>query len=117
MALPLSFRHVALGADTSNLTGAVWLVADFDKLTVSIQSSTASASRYTIIGTNDDGLQSALGTPLQTAPSAGWSIVTAITAQGIYGFDVTGLRWINVFRDGISVSAASNVTVALAART
>ena len=113
----LAFSHVALGAANSNLTGAAWLVADFWQLTVSIQSSTGSASRYTVIGTNADGLRSALGTPSQTVPSAGWSIVTAITAQGLYGFDVLGYRWVSVFRDSISVSASSNVTMTFAART
>ena len=107
----LAFSHVALGADTSNRTGAPWLVADFAHLTVSVESSTASASRYTIIGTNDDGLRSALDTASPTVPSGGWSIVTTIVQQGLYGFDVSGFRWLNAYRDAISVSAASNATV------
>ncbi len=111
-----NFRHPILGADTSNLTGRPWFVGDFHYLTVSIQSSTASSSRYTIVATNDDGLQSALGIPSQTVPANGWSIVSAIVNQGIYGFDVLGFRWVNMFRDGFSVSATSNVTIALAAR-
>lgn len=118
MSLPLSFRHVALGAADSSLTGAAWFTGDFRQLTVSIRSSTASASRYTFIGTNDDGFAAVLGTPLQTVPSGGWSILTTVTAQGLYTFDPTaGFRWINVFRDTISVSASSNVTVTFAGRT
>ena len=111
MSLFRSARHVALDVTTSNLTGAVWCVADFAHLTVSIESQTGDASRFTVIGTNDDGLQSALGTPLQTAPSDGWSIVTAITSQGLYGFDVTGFRWVNVFRP-----SASSATITYSAR-
>lgn len=103
-------RHVALGADSSSETGAVWYAGEFDKLTVSIQSSTGSASRYTVVGTNQDGLQAALTTPSRLVPANNWSIVTVITAQGIYTID-PGIRWLNVIRDGISVSAASNATV------
>lgn len=108
-----SQRQVMLGANTSNLTGTPWLVQDAATLTISIQSSTGSASRYTVVGTNDDGLQSALGTPSQTAPAGGWSVVTTITSAGVYTID-PGVRWLNVFRDTISVSASSNVTVTLA---
>ena len=109
-------RHVALGAANSSLTGAPWFIGDFHYLTVSIQSSTASASRYTVIGTNADGFQDALTTPSQTIPSNGWSIVSTIVNQGLYAFDVMGFRWVNIFRDGISVSASSNATVVFAAR-
>ena len=111
-----NFRHVALDASTSNLTGAPMFVGDFHHLTVSIQSSTASASRYTMVGTNADGFSAALPTPSQTVPANGWSVVSTIVNQGLFAFDVMGFRWVNIFRDGISVSAASNATVVLAAR-
>lgn len=113
----LSFRQANLGADTSNLTGVPWLVADYRLLTVSIESSTASASRYTIVGSNDDGLS---GTSLRAASALtqqnGWSIVTVVTAPGVYGFATTGFRWINAFRDAFSVSASSNATVTFEGR-
>lgn len=102
MALPLSYRQVALDVTTSNLTGTPWCVADLRTLSLSIQTQTNSASQFTVIGTNDDGLQSALGTPLQTAPANGWSIVTTISAQGLYAFDPIGFRWINIFRPSAS---------------
>lgn len=114
---PLTRTHTALGANTSDRTGAPFCVADFHYLTVSVESSTASASRYTIVGSNQDGFQRALTTPSPTVPQNGWSIVTALTTQGIYGFDVLGFRWVNVYRDAISVSAASNASIILAART
>lgn len=106
---------VMLGAATSDLTGSPMLIADYRQLSVSIQSSTASASRFTFVGTNDNGLSSALGTPSQTVPSGGWSIITTITNEGMYVLD-TGFRWINAFRPGIAVSASSNVTITLQGR-
>ncbi len=104
----LSQRQVNLGANSSNQTGGPWLVADFAQLSVSIQSSASNGSRTTIIGTNDDGLTAALGTPSQTVNANGWSIVTVITAAGLYSI-TPGMRWINAFRDG--VSAASMTTI------
>ena len=108
-------QHVALGAANSNLTGAIWYTGDFNEISVSIQSSTASASRYTIIGTNADGFQSALGTPSQTVPAGGWSILTTLLGEGMYTV-APGARWITAFRDTISVSANSNVTMTFAGR-
>lgn len=108
---PLNLTHTALDVTTSNLTGRPWFVGDFRQLTLSIESQTNAASRYTVIGTNDDGFREALGTPLQTAPTDGWSIVTVLTAQGVYSVD-PGLRWLNVFRP-----SASSATVVLNGRT
>lgn len=110
---PLTFRHDLLGVSNSNLTGAPVLVADLQQMTLSIETQTNAASRFTVIGTNDDGLRDVLDTPSQTLPSGGWSILTAITAQGIYGFDpALGYpRWINVFRP-----SASSATVTINGR-
>lgn len=109
---PLSFTHNALDVATSNLTGRPWLIADFRQLAVSIETQTNSASRYTVIGTNDHGLNEALGTPSQTIPNDGWSILTTIVAQGIYTFDpMPGFRWLNVFRP-----SASSATITFQAR-
>jgi len=114
----LSMRHKLLGADTSNVTGTPWFVGDLRQLTISIQTSTASASRFTFVGTNDDGFQAALGTPSMLVPNANWSIVTVLTNQGLVVFDpAPGFRWINGFRPDYGVSATSNVTVTLAGRT
>ena len=112
----ISGRQVNLGAANSSLTGTPWFVGDYASLTVSVQSSTGSASRYTILGTNDDGLTAALGPPSQTVPAGGWSIVTAITSAGLYTLD-TGFRWINSVRTVIDTSAASNITVTFYGRT
>jgi hypothetical protein len=112
MPAPMSFNHVCLDVATSNLTGRPWLIGDFRQLTLSIETQHNTASRYTVIGTNDDGLQAPLGTPLQTVPSDGWSIVTVLTQQGIYAFDpMAGFRWINAFRP-----SASSATITLNGR-
>jgi hypothetical protein len=115
MPAALGFRHVALGADTSNLTGAPWLVQDFARLSVSVQTSAATASAVTLIGTNDDGLQSALGTPSHATQQNGWSIITALTGPGIWNFDpgALGFRWINAFRNTYDANT-SKITVTIA---
>ena len=93
-------------------------VGDLRQLTISIRSSTGSASRYTFVGSNEDGFQAALSTPSPTIPNGNWSIVTVLTAQGLYAFDpMVGFRWLNCYRDSISVSASSNCTIVLAGRT
>lgn len=105
-----------LGADTSNLTSDMSVPAytgDAFTISLSIQSSTGSASRYTIVASNQDENYSTYSNPqLQTAPSGTWSIITTITSQGIYSI-TPGFRWLAAFRDGNSVSAASNVTMQL----
>lgn len=111
--LPIPWRHTALDVRNSNLTGAVAFIGDLRQLSVSIETQTGTASRFTFISSNDDGLREALGTPSQTIPSDGWSILTAITVQGMYTFDPTaGFRWLNVFRP-----SASSATITFAGRT
>lgn len=103
-------RHLFAGAANSNLTGDVWYAGDFARLTISVQTSTASASRFTVVGTNLDGFQAALPNPSQTIPANNWSVVTVITVQGVYTID-PGVRWLNVFRPDFGVSATSNTTI------
>lgn len=109
-------RKVVLGAANSLLTGNPFWAGDYDAITISIQSSTASASRYTILGTNLDGFQSTLSSANPTIPAGGWSIVTTITSQGIYTID-PGVRWLMPVRDNVSVSASSNATFVFEGRT
>lgn len=110
----ISRSHVALDVTNSNLTGRPWLVQDFRQLSMSIETQTNAASRFSLIGSNDDGLQSPLGTPSQTIPADGWSHITCLTSQGLYNFDPgsLGFRWINIFRP-----SASSATVTFNART
>lgn len=111
---PLPFRHVLHGVHNSDLTGAVAFVGDLRQLSLSIESQTNAASRYTLVGSNDDGFREALGTPLQTGPSDGWSYTTVLTGQGMYTFDpgALGFRWLNLFRP-----SASSITAILNGRT
>lgn len=103
---PLAYRHVVFDPSTSGSTGAPWLAADAQQITLSIQTAKPAASRFTVIGTNNDGLQTALGTPLHTVDAGGWSIVTVLTAPGLYNI-AAGLRWLNVFRASGSTDTAT----------
>lgn len=109
--LPARYQ-VNVGAADSGATGTPWFVGDFTRLTVSIQTSTTSASRFTIHGANADGFVAALNTASASGASGHWSHLTVITGgQGVYTIDA-GVRWINATRpDFMSGSAASNATV------
>lgn len=102
----LSFRHVVFDQSASASTGAPWLAVDARQITLSIQTAVPAASRFTVIGTNNDGLSVALGTPLHTVDAGGWSIVTVLTAPGLYNI-APGLRWLNVFRASGSTDTAT----------
>lgn len=108
-----TFQKTLLGAVDSNRTSGAYFVGDALTLTLSIESSTASASRYTIWGSNGDGFQSSIGSPPATVPAQGWSLVTALTGQGMYVID-PGFRWLGAIRDAFQVSSASNTTITLA---
>lgn len=94
-----------LGLDTSTFTSNPLLVADFRDMSLSIQTSTASASNITIQGTNVDGFTAAI-------PNGAWSTLTVIGTAGIQTVD-PGIRWLRAIRDAIAVSANSNTTVSL----
>ncbi len=116
MPFQYSGNHITLGAADSALTGSTWFVGDFRQMSLSIHSSTASASRYTVVGSNLDGFNTALGNASPTASNESWSIVTTVTSQGIFTID-PGFRWISAFRDNVSVSATSNTTIIFNGRT
>jgi hypothetical protein len=81
-------------------------VGDCRLLTLSVQSSNASASRYTVSISNNDGFQS-------RDSALFFSVVTTILNQGVYTIDPGG-RWLQVERPNFGMgSAASNVTVIL----
>lgn len=111
---PISKQHLLLGANTSNQTGAVALIADYAFISVSIQSTASNGSRWTFMGSNDNGITAALGTPSQTVNQNGWSLVTTIVNSGLYTISAP-FRWLTCFRDG--VSAASMTTITLDMRT
>jgi hypothetical protein len=76
---------------------------DSQALSVSIQSSTGSASNVTIALSNDNGFTSSI---------VFRSGVTVLPAQGIFSID-PGARWLRAERANIALSAASNTTVIL----
>jgi hypothetical protein len=89
-------------------------VADLWAMTLSIQTSTTSASRFTVNATNADGFQASLNTASASGASGHWSILTAITGgAGMYSID-PGPRWIQVTRPDFMVSSTSACTVTIA---
>ena len=118
--MPNSFaqRFVAIGASNSTTTSPPYWVGDANTLSLSIQSSTASSSRYTIQGSNDDGF----GAPLD---AAAWSLVTAIvdpvSMPAIFTISA-GARWLRAWVNPVSIndpagSTASGVTIIFAQNT
>ena len=99
-----SVHKVLLGvASGSSGTSPHVFVGDCRLLSVSIQTSTGSASNITVSLSNDDGFTAAVGF---------WSNVTIIPAQGMYAVD-PGARWLRAERANIAISSASNCTVTL----
>jgi hypothetical protein len=102
--MPRSTTQVLLGAasDSSGTSPAIF-VGDCRLLSVSVQTSTGSASNVTIQLSNADGLQSS---------TFFWSTVTVLPLAGIFTVD-PGARWIRAERANIGISATSNTTVLL----
>jgi hypothetical protein len=90
---------------SSSGTGLAYFVGDARLISLSVQTSTASASRYTISMSNADGFQ-------ETIPAASFSVVTSILNAGIYTIDPGG-RWIRAEQPNFSLSAISGSTVIL----
>jgi hypothetical protein len=91
---------------SSSGTGLAYFVGDARFISVSIQTSTASASRFTTQLSNADGMQTSI-------PEASWSIATVITGgAGLYSIDPGG-RWLRMQQPDFSLSATSGNTVTL----
>jgi len=91
-------------ASSSTGTSNNMLIADCRLITVSVQTSTGSASNVTVSLSDNDGLQSNDSTLF-------FSVVTVLPNQGIFTID-PGARWLKVERANIAMgSAASNTTV------
>lgn len=98
-----SNMQVMLGSASSGTSPNIF-VGDARLLTVSVQTSTGSASNITIALSNNDGFTSADSTFF-------YSVVTVLPAQGIFTID-PGARWIKAERANIAMtSAASHATV------
>ena len=118
MAYQYSQSKVLLGSGSTNTSGP-YFVGDFRLVTVSFSSmGTLGASRFTIEGSNADGLQAAdLGGSTSTI---GWSLVSGVnmvgTTPGMVTFDPPGYRWIratvtpfSTFSDLASVTSHTTV--------
>lgn len=88
---------------SSSGTGTAYWTGDARILTLSVQSSTASASRFTINGSNADGFKEAI-------PEASWSVLTTITTRGVFTVD-PGCRWIRAEQPNFALSGTSAVTI------
>lgn len=80
-------------ANSSTYTSNPVLVADWRQITVSVQTQSTGASRYTVWATDYEGFQTALA-------EANWSAITAIVAQGLYTVD-PGMRWLRATRSAV----------------
>lgn len=99
-----SKEQVILNSSSSG-TGTAHFVGDYRLLTLSIQTSTGSASRFTISLSNANGFVEAI-------PEASWSVATTLLNAGIYTLD-PGARWIRAEQPNFSLSATSAVTMIL----
>lgn len=95
-------QQILLGSDSSGTSPHIF-VGDSRLLSVSIQTSTGSASNITISLSNDHGFNGAVGF---------WSVATVLPNAGIFSVD-PGARWLRAERANIAISAASVATVTL----
>jgi hypothetical protein len=96
---------LAGAASSSTGTSNPSLVGDCRLLTLSIQTSTASASRFTVSLSNWNGMQEAI-------PETSWSVATTILSAGVFTID-PGANFVRVERPAFGISATSNVTMIL----
>lgn len=100
--MPHSKDQVLLGSDSSGTSPSIF-VGDARLLSVSVQTSTGSASNITISLSNDNGFSAEIGN---------WSTVTVLPNRGIFTVD-PGARWIRAERANIAISVTSVATVIL----
>lgn len=98
-------RPQVILTSSSSGTGTPYFVGDARLLTLSIQTSTGSASRFTMSLSNADGFQAAI-------PEASWSVATVLLNAGIYTID-PGARWLRAEQPNFALSATSAVTLTL----
>lgn len=99
---PDAFAGLVQSAATSNS----YFVGDAYQLSWSLTSSSATASRWTIQGSTDDGFTAAVG-------ASTWVDMQGATAPGLYGVSSSSMpRWVRWQR----VPSASSSTVAFSYR-
>jgi len=100
---PKAVLGLAGVASSSTGTSNPLFIGDCRLVTLSVQTSTGSASNITVSLSDNDGFQSRDSTLF-------WSMVTLLQNRGIFTID-PGARWMQVERANIAMSAASNTTV------
>ena len=98
-----SKHKYVLGSRNSDTASSDIFVGDVRLLSLSVQTSTGSASNVTVSLSDSNGFD---------GQSIVYSTVTVLPNAGIFSID-PGARWMQVQRAGIGVSALSNVTVNL----
>lgn len=94
---------IAVGSTSSGTSPSIF-IGDARVLSLSVVTSSGSASNVTVGLSNDPGFSATIGT---------FSAVTVLTQQGVYYID-PGARWMRVERANIAMtSVASNTTVIL----
>lgn len=78
-------------ANSSTYTSGWHLVADYAQASVSWVSSSGSASRLTLSGSNDDGLSAAITNS---------SVLSDIGTRGLYAVTM-GMRWVRAQRSAV----------------
>lgn len=115
---PMSSRFTAIYSGSTSTSGP-WLVADLRQITVSFASSgSLGPSRFTIQGSNADGLRASdLG---GSTSAAGWSLVSGVNMIGVTPGLITvdpGMRWLRVTVEPTTHSTASATTITIHGRT
>lgn len=99
-------RIQLLDNSSSTLSSVPYFVGAAETISLSIMTSTTSASNVTIRGSNAAGFSTAI-------PDFSWSVLTVLPAQGQY-LITPGIRWILAERANFAVSQSSNVSVTVA---
>ena len=113
MAYQYTQRLVLQGSGSTN-TSPAWFVGDFRLLSISYSSTgSLGPSRFTVEGSNADGLQSAdFGNASQTTT---WSLISGVNmigvTPGMITFDPPGYRWIRTTTTPVATSVLSATTI------
>lgn len=116
-------QNISLLTSASTSTSIPVFVGDFRLVSISFQSKASlGASRFTIYGSNADGLQDTVGFTTSASLSTGWSIVSGVNMVGLAAttggpgmviLDPPGYRWLRVSVEPLTQSAASYTTIQL----
>lgn len=86
---------------SSTYTSNWKLTTDFASQSISITTQTTASSRFTIRGSNDNGITDAI---------VNTSVITTITQQGTYTVD-PGIRWLRIERASLESLSTVNMNL------